>query len=44
MVEWEDNYGNGEHYKLIDGKWTPIKAYNPHIVIERRRKHNTWDK
>ena len=44
MVEWEDNYGNGEHYKLIDNKWTPIKAYNPHIVIERRRKHNTWDK
>jgi hypothetical protein len=44
MVEWEDNYGKGEHYKLIDNKWTPIKSYKPHIVIPRRRKHNTWDK
>ena len=44
MVEWEDNYGNGEHYKLIDNKWTAIKPYNPHIVIQRKRKHNTWDK
>jgi len=44
MVEWEDNWGNGEHYKLIDNKWTPIKSYNPHIVIQRRRKYNTWDK
>jgi hypothetical protein len=44
MVEWEDNYGNGEHYKLIDNKWTAIKPYNPHIIIQRRRKHNTWDK
>jgi len=44
MVEWEDNYGNGEHYKLIDNKWTPIKPYNPHIIIQRRRKHNSWDK
>ena len=44
MVEWEDNYGNGEHYKLIDNKWTAIKSYNPHIVIQRRRKYNTWDK
>ena len=44
MVEWEDNYGNGEHYKLIDGKLTSIKPYNPHIIIQRRRKHNTWDK
>ena len=44
MVEWEDNYGNGEHYKLIDNKWTSIKQYTPHIVIQRKRKHNTWDK
>jgi hypothetical protein len=44
MVEWEDNYGNGEHYKLIYNKWTAIKPYNPHIVIQRRRKHNSWDK
>ena len=44
MVEWEDNWGNGEHYKLIDNKWTPIKPYNPHIIIQRRRKYNTWDK
>ena len=44
MVEWEDNYGNGEHYKLIDNKWTSIKPYTPHIVIQRKRKHNTWDK
>jgi hypothetical protein len=44
MVEWEDNYGNGEHYKLIDNKWTSIKPYTPHIVIQRKRKNNTWDK
>ena len=44
MVEWEDNYGNGEHYKLIDNKWTAIKSYDPHIIIQRKRKHNTWDK
>lgn len=44
MVEWEDNYGNGEHYKLIDNKWISIKPYNPHIVIQRKRKNNTWDK
>jgi hypothetical protein len=44
MVEWEDNYGNGEHYKLIDNKWITIKPYNPHIIIQRKRKHNTWDK
>ena len=44
MVEWEDNYGNGEHYKLIDNKWTSIKPYTPHIVIHRKRKNNTWDK
>lgn len=44
MIEWEDNWGNGEHYKLIDGEWKAIKPYNPHIVIQRKRKHNTWDK
>ena len=44
MVEWEDNYGNGEHYKLIDNKWTSIKPYTPHIIIQRKRKNNTWDK
>ena len=44
MVEWEDNYGNGEHYKLIDNKWISIKPYNPHIVIQHKRKNNTWDK
>ena len=44
MVEWEDNYGNGEHYKLIDNKWISIKPYTPHIVIQRKRKNNTWDK
>jgi hypothetical protein len=44
MVEWEDNWGNGEHYKLIDGKWKAIKPYQPQIIIQRKRKHNTWDK
>jgi len=44
MVEWEDNWGNGEHYKLIDNKWTAIKPYTPLVIIPRRRKSNTWDK
>jgi hypothetical protein len=44
MVEWEDNYGNGEHYKLIEGKWTTLKPYTPLVIIPRRRKSNTWDK
>ena len=44
MVEWEDNYGNGEHYKLIDGQWKALKPYTPLIIIQRKRKHNTWDK
>jgi len=44
MVEWKDNYGNGEHYKLIDDRWTAIKPYTPQIIIQRRRKYNTWDK
>ena len=44
MVEWEDNWGNGEHYKLIDGQWKAIKPYKPQIIIQRKRKHNTWDK
>ena len=44
MIEWEDNWGNGEHYKLIEGKWKTIKPYKPQIIIKRKRKHNTWDK
>jgi len=44
MIEWEDNWGNGEHYKLIEGKWITIKPYTPQIIIQRKRKHNTWDK
>ena len=44
MIEWEDNWGNGEHYKLIDGEWKAIKPYKPQIIIQRKRKHNTWDK
>jgi len=44
MVEWEDNWGNGEHYKLIDGEWKAIKPYKPQVIIQRKRKHNTWDK
>jgi len=44
MVEWEDNWGNGEHYKLVDGEWKAIKPYKPQIIIQRKRKHNTWDK
>jgi len=44
MVEWEDNWGNGEHYKLIDGQWKALKSYKPLVVIQRKRKHNTWDK
>ena len=44
MVEWEDNWGNGEHHKLINGEWTSLKPYDPHIIIQRKRKHNTWDK
>lgn len=44
MVEWEDNWGNGEHYKLIDGQWKALKPYTPQVIIQRKRKHNTWDK
>jgi hypothetical protein len=44
MVEWEDNWGNGEHYKLIDGQWKALKPYKPLVIIQRKRKHNTWDK
>ena len=44
MVEWEDNWGNGEHYKLVDGEWKAIKPYKPQIIIQRKRKHNFWDK
>lgn len=44
MVEWEDNWGNGEHYKLIDGEWKALKPYKPLVIIQRKRKHNTWDK
>ena len=44
MIEWEDNWGNGEHYKLIEGKWTALKPYIPLVIIQRKRKHNSWDK
>ena len=44
MIEWEDNWGNGEHYKLIDGQWKALKPYKPLVIIQRKRKHNTWDK
>jgi hypothetical protein len=44
MIEWEDNWGNGEHYKLVDGEWKALKPYKPQIIIQRKRKHNTWDK
>jgi hypothetical protein len=44
MIEWEDNWGNGEHYKLIDGEWKALKPYKSQIIIQRKRKHNTWDK
>ena len=44
MIEWEDNYGNGEHYKLIEGKWKTIKPYTPQVIIQRKRKNNFWDK